>query len=242
VKADSRLPASCFKVAFQLAQKTNTAELEKFGTLVTWQSIPTMADAIQMSERTVRDMVSRLQAAGHLEIESGHGPGNSNRYTLKYRQPAAAFNEANTGSGLPHSDEQMRQLSVRIAAVERTNSGSRLPPNYSISNSIISARAREEHRESESASCGPRSLEGLGPLGPLEAELRRRLGENFKWFAMAKLVERTADTVTLSVLTASQRDAIRKHCESDILTAAGASRLEFIVEIAADPPKARRRP
>jgi hypothetical protein len=183
VKVDGHLPASCFKVAFQLAQRTNTAELEKFGTLVTWQSIPTMADAIQMSERTVRDMVSRLQAAGHLEIERGHGPGNSNRYTLRYRQPAAAFSEANTGSGLPHSDEQMRQLSVRIAAVERTNSGSRLPPNYSRSNSIISARAREPRRAEDA-------------LGPLGAELRKRIGDdNFEaWFANgdAEIVSQTA--------------------------------------------------
>jgi hypothetical protein len=173
VKVDGHLPASCFKVAFQLAQKTNTAELEKSGTLVTWQSIPTMADAIQMSERTVRDMVSRLQAACHLDIETGHGPGNSNRYTLKYRQPAAAFNEANTGSGLPHSDEQMRQSDVSIAAVQRMNSGSRLPPNYSISNSIISARE-------------PRCVEDA--LGPLGAKLCQRIGPTKyeAWFDKAR--------------------------------------------------------
>src|SRR5579871_2295989 len=111
VKANCDLPASCFKVAFQLAQKTSTAVFEKSGQLVTWQSEATIADAIQMSVRTVREMAARLKAAGHVEIESGHGPGNSNRYTLtrKYGQSAAAFDGDNSGSPLPVSGEEMRQ-------------------------------------------------------------------------------------------------------------------------------------
>jgi hypothetical protein len=59
---------------------------------------------------------------------------------------------------------------------------------------------------------------------------------------MARLVARTADTVTLSVLTAYQRDEIRKHCEGDILAAAGATKLEFAVEIAVAPLSRRRMP
>jgi hypothetical protein len=90
---------------------------------------------------------------------------------------------------------------------------------------------------------GPRRAEGaLGPLGALEPDLRRRLGENFKRLSMARLVARTADTVTLSVLTAYQRDEIRKHCEGDILAAAGATKLEFAVEIEAAPLSLRRMP
>jgi hypothetical protein len=90
---------------------------------------------------------------------------------------------------------------------------------------------------------GPRrALGALGPLGELETDLRHRLGENFKWLGMARLVARTADTVTLSVLTAYQRDAIRQYCEGDILAAAGATKLEFVVEIEAAPLSLRRMP
>jgi hypothetical protein len=222
VKADRRLRASstCFKVAFQLAQKTSTAEFAKSGQLVTWQSEPTIADAIGLSERTVRDMVHLLRDAGYLAIQTGHGPGNSNRYTLKYRQSPAAFNEANTGSGLPHSDEQMRQSDVSIAAVERMNSGSPLPPNYPISNSIISAR---EPRRAEEA------------LGPLGAKLRQRIGAaNYgDWFTNgeAELVSLTADTVTLAVRSKFFVEQIRNRFDIDIVACLpGIERIEFVVK------------
>jgi hypothetical protein len=83
-------------------------------------------------------------------------------------------------------------------------------------------------------------LKALGPLGELELELRDRLGEDFRRLAMAEVKARTADTVTLSVLTAGERDLIRRHCESAILEIAGASKLEIVVEIAVEPPKLRR--
>ena len=170
VKIDGYLPASCFKVAYQLAQKTNGAEHEKSGALITWQSIPTMAGAIRMSERTVSDMVSRLQAAGHLAVETGRGRGHSNRYTLIQQnlQPAAVFNEDKTGSELPVLDQQNLQPDVLKPAVQRAKTCSRLQPNYSISNSITSTTT------ADTDAGGPRGLEGLGPL--LDA-LRKRHGE-----------------------------------------------------------------
>jgi hypothetical protein len=176
-----------------------------------------------MSVRTVREMLSRLQAAGHLEIEGGHGPGNSNRYTLtrKYGQPTTAFNSDNSGSPLPVCDQQMRQSDVSIAAVERINSGSRLPPNYSISNSIINAPAP-----------GPRRAEDA--LGPLGAALRNRIGPApFEdWFVKGKveLVEQTADTVTVSVRSKFFAEQIRNRFETDIVACSGGTqRIEFVV-------------
>ena len=144
VKVDGHLPASCFKVAYQLAQKTNNAEHEKSGALVTWQSIPTLADATRLSDRMVRYAVRHLEAAGHVVIKTGRGPHQSNRYTLiqQNRQPVASFATANTGNPLPHSSEQKRQSDFSTPAISDTNSGNRLPPNLSINNSLTSARAR----------------------------------------------------------------------------------------------------
>ena len=83
---------------------------------------------------------------------------------------------------------------------------------------------------------------GPHPLGALEPDLRKRLGENFKWLSMARLLVRAAETVTLSVLTAYPGDNIRKHCEADILAVAGATQLEFVIELTVDLPKQRRLP
>jgi hypothetical protein len=111
--------------------------------------------------------------------------------------------------------------------------GHQRPPNSSITTSITLAAT------SDTETGGPRQR--ANALGPLDADLRARLGERIKWLAMAKLVEHSADTLTLSVLTALQADNIRRHCEPDILAVAGVTRLAFQIEIAAE-PNARRRP
>ena len=131
VKADGGLRASCFKVAFQLAQKTSSAEFSKSGVLVSWQAQKTIAGAIGMSERTVREMVHLLREAGYLAIKTGHGPGLANRYTLilQERQSAASFVNPKSGNPLPHSGSQKRHHSLAMAAVCSTNGGNELPPN-----------------------------------------------------------------------------------------------------------------
>jgi hypothetical protein len=219
VKADSGLPASstCFEVAYQLTQKINSAEFCKSGVLVTWQAERTIANACGLSERTVRDTLHHLRDAGYLEIKTGHGPGQSNRYTLKN---PAAFNEANTGNGLPHSDEQKRQSGVATAADERMKTGGRQPPNYSISNSIISPR---EPRRAEEA------------LGPLGAELRKRIGADNQeaWFGDGKvwIISQVDDTITLAVRDKFLAQQIRNRFESHILACLpGVVRIEFVVK------------
>ena len=99
------------------------------------------------------------------------------------------------------------------------NSGSRLPPNYSISNSIISSRE-------------PRHAEGA--LGPLSAKLRKRIGpDKFEaWFAKceAELVSQTADTITIAVRNKFFVEKIQNRFESDIVACSGASQIEFVVK------------
>jgi len=96
VKADTSLPASAFKVAFELGQWINREAFEKEAVLTAWPSLETIGAAIVMSERTARDMVGRLESRGHLEIKVGHGPGHPSRYTfvMQNRQSASAFRRA----------------------------------------------------------------------------------------------------------------------------------------------------
>ncbi|MGY3605141.1 MULTISPECIES: hypothetical protein [unclassified Bradyrhizobium] len=153
VKRDRDLPASAFKVAFELGQWINGETFERDGSLVAWPSLETVGAAV-MSERTARDMVKRLQQRGHLDIKIGRGPGHPSRYTLKLtnRQPAAAFDEGETGSLLPVSSEetgsslplsseenrqdpaalseQIRQDTTLKPAGYDTETGSRLPTNH----------------------------------------------------------------------------------------------------------------
>ena len=235
VKFDHDLPASCFKVAFQMALKTNGAEFKKSGQLVTWQSEPTMAAAIQMSERTVRDMVSRLQAAGYLEIKTGRGRGHSNRYTLtipQNRQRTAGFTEPKTGSGLPQLDRQNRQSDVLKPAVQRIKTGSRLPPNLSIRE--LSNLCPEPNRETELG--GPRQR--ADALGPLDEALRRKIDpDNFKaWLSKASFVSLADGTITLSAPTRFIAEQIANRFERQILESApGATRLKVVVQQAAEP-------
>ena len=120
-------------------------------------------------------------------------------------------------------------------------------PNPSMNTYLILPADRE------TGAGAPRGLEGLGPppeteskrltngpLGDLEPGLRDLLEEDYRRLAMAELKGRTADTVTLSVMTPTERDTIRKHCEAAILKVSGASKLEFVVELAVEPPSLRR--
>jgi len=81
VKADVKLPASAFKVAFEIAQHVNS------NSGAAWPSQQTVGDAIGLSETTVKDAVARLRDRGHLAIEPGRGRGHSSRYRLAFQDP-----------------------------------------------------------------------------------------------------------------------------------------------------------
>ena len=146
MQGDGGLPASAFKVAFELGQWIHGDACLKAGALSAWPSLETIGAAISMSERTARDMVKRLEARGHLAIKVGHGPGHPSRYTFfqKNRQSAAAVPSEETGSPLPLSQEQNRQSDVAKPAGYDSETGSRLPTNHlepSLNHERESARA-----------------------------------------------------------------------------------------------------
>ena len=77
IKSDSETPAGAFKVAFEIGQYLNRQSGEA------WPSTERIAKGIAMSQATVIAMVRRLEARGHLAIESGsQGRGHSHHYRM----------------------------------------------------------------------------------------------------------------------------------------------------------------
>lgn len=81
VKRDPGLPASAFKVAFEIQQHVTA------GGLTAWPGSDTIAKNIAMSKGTVISRVKELEARGHLAITPGRrGSGHSNRYRLIFKK------------------------------------------------------------------------------------------------------------------------------------------------------------
>ncbi|MGY3489629.1 biotin operon repressor [Bradyrhizobium sp. USDA 4011] len=76
VHGDRTLHPTAFKLAFTISQFVN----RKTGTA--WPSLPTLAAAIGVTERAVIDLITRLEASGHLQVERHRGRSRSNTYRL----------------------------------------------------------------------------------------------------------------------------------------------------------------
>jgi hypothetical protein len=252
VKADHRLCTVDFTVAYQLSERTNEAEFARSGILLTWQGIALLAAEAGVCERTVQRSVGRLQKFKHLAIKPGGGRHHSNRYTLLLHatQAVAAIDDnsetVTAVSGFSGNGDSGVGVSPETVTVVSGKGDSRVAkPRQPCHPNFYRTTDRTLATISETEPGGPRSrADALGPhpLGELEPELRSRLGENFKLLSMARLVARTDETVTLSVLTVWQGDNIRQHCEADILAAAGVTELRFEFAIAPEPPPLRRMP
>ena len=244
IKVDRRLNSTCSLVALQLTDKTNEREFARSGTLITWQAELTIAVAIGRCERTVRTAIKLMERHDYVLIKSGHGKGRSNQYTLTLpnRQEVAAYGGSDTGKKLPVETEGNRQLLSRQPATFEQATGKKLPPNLSKNHlSNLSAHPDTEPAARDGASPAPGGARPP-PLGQYDADLRRRLGDDFKWLRTASLVGKSGGTLTLAIKTDFQGEMIRKLCQAAILEVTGASRLEFNVELptVVDPPKARR--
>ena len=101
VKADSDLPPSAFKVAFEIGQYINRKSGEA------WPSTDTIGKGIAMSKATVVEMVSRLKAGGHLDIDPGcQGRGHPNRYRLVLKDRPADLSDDRKGQRPDHQKGQ----------------------------------------------------------------------------------------------------------------------------------------
>jgi hypothetical protein len=151
VKADADLPASAFKVAFELGQHANRKRFGETGHLTAWPSLETIAAGIGMSPRTARGMARRLAEAGHVEVKTGHGPGHPSTYTLcKNRQPAAALNRQGTAA---FDEAKPAGCDTKTGRELPHKTGSRLPTNHL-------SKPSEEPSESLPAGEGARAKKG----------------------------------------------------------------------------------
>jgi hypothetical protein len=238
VKADRRFyMTSDFKVAIQLTERTNNAAFARSGILQTWQGVALIAAETGLDERTVQRAVRRLQAYGHVAVDFGGGRAKSNCCTLILK------GEMQTPAPVPPF------IDKKTPAQKSLNPGTEVPkPRHTCHPNLLKNYNRTSCAQTDTEPSGPRQRAdgALGPrppaMGELDAPLRARLAERFVWLAGVTLKARTTNAVTLSVLTPSARDNVRKYCEADILAATGAAKLEFEFAITPEIPKPRRMP
>jgi DNA-binding transcriptional regulator YhcF (GntR family) len=138
VAGDPRVPGASFKGAYVLATKyVNRASGDA------WPSQKTLAAAIGVSERTVRNIFGPLVTRGHLAVVIGKGPGQSNHYRpiLEKRKKAAAIDEDENrqkASGIEppkeeesflFSDANTGKPAHQYRQNHVANTGKPLPPN-----------------------------------------------------------------------------------------------------------------
>jgi hypothetical protein len=241
------------KIATQLTEFLNDDVFAESGRLVGWQGIQGLAKATGLCERAVQANLRRLERRGVVvPTMSQGGRSKTNCYELKMPQTphaGAGFNHQKPRTPVQGLAEQTPHSQVnkpRIRASKTPHAGA--PELYKNYNRTLATTAETDPgapRQRAGALGAPsegEQDESSPRFGQFEADLRRALGERFKWLALSTLVEHINDTVVLSALTAGQADNIRKHCEADILAAIGASRLMFEIVLAAEPMNARRPP
>lgn len=240
VKVDRSIPASDFKIAFQLTQKTSSAEFERDRVLVTWQSRALLATEVGVSERTIHNAIKRMVGSCHIVLEAGHGPGQSNRYVLinngqrpapynrqsedNNRQRVAAYNRQSqvdnrqpVAAYTEVADANKRHSGVAKEANSGLKSGNLLPPNSSDNNFSNSAGADACAREdgAHRAVCG-------SPIpDPVLNWLRNKLGDGVlvSWFSDAVVISVVRGEVTLSTSTKLKRTKINTIYDADLVDA-----------------------
>jgi hypothetical protein len=190
-----------------------------------------LAEALHITTRAVQISRDHLVRFDYLEPIGKRPGGNVSGYkvVIPERRTPVRHSEkgeptfaSHKGKGEPVFQEGESTFAQRRTAI-RTNLSLLSPFTLPLAPT----------RETENRGVSPRP-DGArpAPLGKLEGELRQRLGGRFDLLSLARLLPTTdTDTVRLSVLTPSQRDQIKQKCEADILAAAGASQIEYVVAI-----------
>jgi len=245
------------KVATQLTEFLDEDTFANSGRLIGCQGVPGLSAATRLCKRAVQKNLRRLELLGVVAptISRG-GRGNYNWYELRM-PPGSDADQVAGGDDkeTPHVRAGFSNGKPRTPVQGLSDQNRARPfqkPRTPVPETPYArAPVLQEYSNSTSAPTtngdtgGPRQrVNALGPpLGALDATLRQNLGGRFKYLATARLVPTTAaGAVRLSVLTDAERVLIRRNCEAEILAAAGASYLEFDVELSADQPNPRRRP
>jgi hypothetical protein len=112
VNGDDKLPGSAIKVAVRLASDFN----EKLGGMA-WPSCQTLSEDIGKSKATVIDMIRRLHARGHLQVEWGQqGKGHSNQYWLVEKGQPANLSATSKGQVSEAAKGQVPETKGQVSA------------------------------------------------------------------------------------------------------------------------------
>lgn len=198
------------------------------------------ATAVGATTRGVQISRDRLVGLGYLE-PIGQKPGG---YVSAYRVPMAK--KANTGSpsgkGEPPFASENGNGERLFQKGERSSQKGEPPFVHDPLMSRVIPYDPTADTE-QTAADGPRSPDGLGPLGPLDAELRRHIDPaNFEaWLSKARFVSQSDDgRLTLAVPNNFLAQEIPNRFERQILACApGADRLDVVVQAEPSTVKAR---
>jgi hypothetical protein len=125
VHADQALHPAAFKLAYAISQYVN----RKHGKA--WPSQATLAKAMGITDRAVRDLVDRLRTNGHLQVDVHRGRHKTNVYRLAIKPDAG--NAGGTDEEKPEADFRFSEQENRKSAsgfedqkpeVQRTKTGS----------------------------------------------------------------------------------------------------------------------
>jgi hypothetical protein len=106
VQEDPAISSAGFELAFVIGQYMSRGG-------VAWPSQETLAGALRMSKRNIRNLTDQLVSLGHLQVTATPGRGHTSRYRLLEKgncgssfgdekgNGASSFNEAKRGNFVP---------------------------------------------------------------------------------------------------------------------------------------------
>jgi hypothetical protein len=215
VAEDPELPSAAFKLAFVYQQHISSDKMKAFA------GQKRLAAAVSVSERSIRTLTKLLKDRGHLDVETNHGPNQTNvcRLVLNRKSASSFANEiafifltainGNEEAGFLINEEVERTKRGNFASENRKPASDKLLLNHS-SNQERAPRDRPK-RPSGGVAMPPCSIPCLIPeirtpavaqaLGGLGAALEARIGPDHarSWFGKASITDVAGDTLTLEL-------------------------------------------
>ena len=225
VGEDPQLPAAGFKLAFVYQQHVNSDHMKAFA------GQKRLAECVGVSARSIRTLTKLLKDRGHLDVETNHGPNQTNvcRLVLN-RKSASAFSgdvrsayfraiDGNEEVGFLINEEAERTKRGNLASEKRKPTSDKLSRNHSSNHAplppcsipcLIPTRGRE-----------PAFADALGSLG---ASLEQRLGANVarSWFGKAVITDVVGDTLTIELPSRFVAERVRSDYQPALLACCSA--------------------
>jgi hypothetical protein len=241
VVEDEALPAAAFKLAFVYQQHMRSDHMKAFA------GQARLAKAVGVSARSIRTLTKLLKDRGHLDVETNHGPNQTNvcRLILN-RKTASSFGyevhsvfltaiNGNEEAGFLINEEVERTKRGNFASENRKPASDKSLLNHSYNQERPRGGRQKRPRTGVggerlppcSVPClipharPPAIAEALGSLG---AKLEARIGAGHaqSWFGKSTITDVAGDTLTLEVPSKFIAAHIRSNYHADLLACCSA--------------------